>query len=74
MRPRHPIRFLAHPAIRVALLGLGLTTDQILAAGWSVVGIVIVGIIVTMLSGPLLTRIMNRGSRLGLLTGGAGAI
>jgi len=58
----------------VALLGLGITIDQILAAGWGVAGIVIVGIAVTMLSGPLITRMMNRGWRLGLLTGGAVAI
>lgn len=58
----------------VALLGLGITIDQILASGWGVASIVIVGILVTMLSGPLIARTMNRGWRLGLLTGGAVAI
>ncbi len=58
----------------VALLGLGITIDQILAAGWGVVAIIVVGIVVTMLSGPLIARTMKRGWRLGLLTGGAVAI
>lgn len=58
----------------VALLGLGITIDQILAAGWGVLAIVVVGIFVTMLSGPLIARMLGRGWRLGLLTGGAVAI
>lgn len=58
----------------VALLGLGITLDQILAAGWGVALIVVAGIFVTLLSGPLLARLMKRGWRLGLLTGGAVAI
>ncbi len=58
----------------VALLGLGITVDQILAVGWGVVAIIVAGIFITMLSGPILARTMNRGWRLGLLTGGAVAI
>ena len=60
--------------IGVALLGLGITIDQILAAGWSVAVIVIVGIVLTFLSGPIIARLMNRGWRLGVMTGGAVAI
>ena len=58
----------------VARLGRGITIDQILAAGWSVAVIVIVGIVLTFLSGPIIARLMNRGWRLGVLTGGAVAI
>jgi uncharacterized integral membrane protein (TIGR00698 family) len=58
----------------VALLGLGITIEQIRAAGWGMAIIVVAGIFVTMLSGQLLTRVMKRGWRLGLLTGGAVAI
>ncbi len=58
----------------VALLGLGITFHQILAAGWWVALIVIVGIVVTLASGPLIARLLKRDWRLGLLTGGAVAI
>lgn len=58
----------------VALLGLGITIDQIVSSGWGVIAIVLVGVTVTMLSGPLIAWTMNRGWRLGLLTGGAVAI
>ena len=58
----------------VALLGLGITLDQIAASGWGIVGIVLAGVAVTIASGPLIARTLNRGWRLGLLTGGAVAI
>ncbi len=58
----------------VALLGLGITIGQIKAVGWSVIGIVLASVLITMASGPLIARIMKRGWRLGLLTGGAVAI
>lgn len=70
------IEFASRPLLQfgVALLGLGITIDQIMAAGWGVVVIVVVGIVVTMASGPLITHLLKRGWRLGLLTGGAVAI
>lgn len=70
------IEFASRPLLQfgVALLGLGITIDQIMAAGWMVVVIVVVGIAVTMSSGPLITHLLKRGWRLGLLTGGAVAI
>ncbi len=58
----------------VALLGLGITIDQIVSSGWGMVAILLAGVTVTMLSGPLIARTVNRGWRLGLLTGGAVAI
>ena len=58
----------------VALLGLGITLDQIAASGRSIVGIVLAGVVITMASGPLIARTLRRGWRLGLLTGGAVAI
>ncbi|MEM8744593.1 MAG: YeiH family protein [Pseudomonadota bacterium] len=58
----------------VALLGLGITVDQIQAAGWSVAAVVIIGVLITIASGPILARMLKRGWRLGLLTGGAVAI
>ena len=58
----------------VGLLGLGVTIDQVKTVGWGVFGIVFASVIVTMASGPLIARAINRGWRLGLLTGGAVAI
>ncbi|MEE2688005.1 MAG: YeiH family protein [Pseudomonadota bacterium] len=60
--------------VGVALLGLGITVEQIHAYGWGVAGVVVAGILVTLLSGPVIARFVKRGWRLGLLTGGAVAI
>ena len=58
----------------VALLGLGVTVEQVLSIGALPLAIVICAILLTIISGPLLARLFNRGWRLGLLTGGAVAI
>jgi uncharacterized integral membrane protein (TIGR00698 family) len=55
-------------------LGLGITIDQVKTMGWEVFGTDFVSVAVTMASGPLIARTINRGWRLGLLTGGAVAI
>lgn len=58
----------------VALLGLGITVQQIAAAGLPVVGITLGGVALTIGAGVLLARIFGRTLPFGLLTGGAVAI
>ena len=72
----HGIEFASKKILQfgVGLLGLGITMDQVTTVGWSVLGIVLASVVITMASGPLIAKIINRGWRLGLLTGGAVAI
>ena len=58
----------------VALLGLGVTIEQVISIGMIPIVVVIVAIFLTLISGPILARFLNRGWRLGLLTSGAVAI
>ncbi|WP_340151009.1 YeiH family protein [uncultured Sneathiella sp.] len=58
----------------VALLGLRLTLDDVLSLGWAPVGIILTGVGATILVGILLSSLLGRGKRFGLLTGGAVAI
>ena len=60
--------------VGVALLGLGVTLEQVLSIGIMPLAIVLIAILMTLVSGPLLARLLNRGWRLGLLTSGAVAI
>ena len=60
--------------VGVALLGLGVTVEQVLSIGIVPLAIVLIAILLTIISGPLLARLLNRGWRLGLLTSGAVAI
>lgn len=60
--------------VGVALLGLGITVQQIAAAGLEVVGITLGGVALTIGAGILLARISGRSLPFGLLTGGAVAI
>ena len=60
--------------IGVALLGLGITVQQIAAAGLEVVGITLGGVALTIGMGVLLARVSGRSLPFGLLTGGAVAI
>ena len=60
--------------IGVALLGLRITFDQITALGWIPVATVIVAVIVTVLSGVVLSRFFGESPAFGTLTGGAVAI
>ena len=58
----------------VALLGLGISIQQIREAGLLTVGIVGASVFITLASGPILARSIGRGWRFGFLTGGAVAI
>ncbi|MBV0892954.1 YeiH family protein [Paracoccus sp. Z118] len=58
----------------VALLGLGITVQQIAAAGLPVVGITLGGVALTIGAGIGLARVFGRTLPFGLLTGGAVAI
>lgn len=58
----------------VALLGLGITIQQILSTGLEVVFITLGGVTLTILLGLLFSRLLGRGVRFGLLMGGAVAI
>ena len=58
----------------VALLGLGVTIDQVVSIGIIPIVVVIFTIFLALTSGPLLARFFKRGWRLGLLTSGAVAI
>lgn len=60
--------------VGVALLGIGITVQQIAAAGLEVVGITLAGVALTIGAGILLARISGRSLPFGLLTGGAVAI
>jgi uncharacterized integral membrane protein (TIGR00698 family) len=58
----------------VALLGLGVTIDQVVSIGIVPLVVVMFTIFLTLIAGPLLARFFKRGWRLGLLTSGAVAI
>lgn len=60
--------------VGVALLGLGITVQQIAAAGLEVVGITLGGVALTIGMGVVLARVSGRSLPFGLLTGGAVAI
>jgi len=58
----------------IILLGFGVTWQQILKIGFKPLSIVLSGIILTLLVGPILAKLLNRGWRIGILTSGAVAI
>jgi len=58
----------------VALLGLGITVQQIASTGSEVLLITLCGVILTISLGLVLSRFLGRGTRFGLLIGGAVAI
>lgn len=58
----------------VALLGLGITFQQIMSLGIGVFALTISGLLLTIALGPILARGFGRRSRFGLLIGGAVAI
>ncbi|PZX13224.1 YeiH family protein [Celeribacter halophilus] len=58
----------------VALLGLGITVQQIASAGLGVLLITLSGVGLTIAVGILLSRVLGGSARFGLLTGGAVAI
>ncbi|MFY9346730.1 MAG: putative sulfate exporter family transporter [Orrella sp.] len=58
----------------VALLGLGITLQQIAATGPEMLAITLASVVFTIALGLLLSRVLGRRTRFGLLTGGAVAI
>ncbi|PWW03543.1 putative integral membrane protein (TIGR00698 family) [Hoeflea marina] len=58
----------------VALLGLGITVQQIASTGSEVLLITLTGVALTIAMGLALSRFLGRGARFGLLIGGAVAI
>ena len=58
----------------VALLGLGITVQQIASTGSEVLLITLFGVALTISLGLILSRFLGRGARFGLLIGGAVAI
>lgn len=70
------IEFAARKLLRfgVALLGLGITVQQIAEAGMGVVVLTLGGVGLTIAAGVVLARVLGRSLPFGLLTGGAVAI
>lgn len=60
--------------IGVALLGARISVDQLLGLGRPLIMLIVAGVIFTIPFGLLGSRVLGRGSRFGLLTGGAVAI
>lgn len=58
----------------VALLGMRLTVTDVLSLGWGTIGLIASGVALTILVGILLSRLLGRRARFGILTGGAVAI
>jgi uncharacterized integral membrane protein (TIGR00698 family) len=75
-RCQRGIEFSSNSILRfgVALLGLGITVQQIRALGGEVILITLSGVLFTVLLGPVLARISGSKSFFGLLVGGAVAI
>ncbi len=70
------IEFTATTVLRigVALLGVRISVDLLIGLGPGVIALVVSGVVVTILFGLLGARLLGRGWRLALLTGGAVAI
>lgn len=70
------IEFSARSVLRfgIALLGARISVEMIIGLGSKMVVLVIAGVILTLLSGLIGARLLKRGWRFGLLTGGSVAI
>ena len=70
------IEFTARTVLRfgVALLGARVSIELMIGLGPRLIAVVVVGVIVTILFGLLAARVLGRGWRFGLLTGGSVAI
>lgn len=70
------IAFTARAVLRlgVALLGARISVDMLAALGGRAIGLVVAGVVLTILCGLLLARLAGRDWRFGLLTGGSVAI
>ncbi|MEQ8441266.1 MAG: putative sulfate exporter family transporter [Alphaproteobacteria bacterium] len=58
----------------VALLGFGISYEELTLIGWPVVCLVLGAVLMTILAGPLFSRLFGYDHRLGVLTAGAVAI
>jgi uncharacterized integral membrane protein (TIGR00698 family) len=70
------IAFTAKTVLRigVALLGARISVELVIALGWQQLLMVFVAVVLTVLFGLVAARLLGRGWRLGLLTGGSVAI
>lgn len=70
------IEFTARSVLRfgVALLGVRISAELMVGLGAELIGLVIVGVVLTILFGLLAARLLGRGWRFGVLTGGSVAI
>ena len=70
------VDFAARRVLRfgVALLGARITIDQIGGLGWWNGGMIVAGVVVTIMFGMALARALGLSQRIGVLTGGATAI
>lgn len=70
------IEFTARAVLRfgVALLGVRISAELMVGLGADLIGLVIVGVVATILFGLLAARLLGRGWRFGVLTGGSVAI
>lgn len=70
------IEFTARSVLRfgVALLGVRISAELMVGLGADLIGLVIVGVVATILFGLLAARLLGRGWRFGVLTGGSVAI
>jgi uncharacterized integral membrane protein (TIGR00698 family) len=75
-KARAGIDFSARQVLRfgVALLGARITVAQLGGLGWLQGGIVVLGVVLTIAFGALLSRTLGLSRRIGVLTGGATAI
>lgn len=70
------INFTAKTVLRigVGLLGVRISVELIMGLGIELIGVVVAGLVLTILFGLLVSRLLGRGWRFGLLTGGSVAI
>lgn len=70
------INFTARAVLRfgVALLGARISVELLIGLGWELIGLTIAGVVLTILFGFAGARLLGRGWRFGLLTGGSVAI
>lgn len=58
----------------VALLGARISVEALVALGWPVIALIVLGVLMTLLFGLLAARLLGRDWRFGVLTGGSVAI
>ncbi|MDD9718491.1 putative sulfate exporter family transporter [Dinoroseobacter sp. PD6] len=70
------IGFTARTVLRfgVAVLGARISLELFLAIGWEMIGLLVLGVILTILFGVVLARFIGQGPRFAILTAGAVAI